>query len=73
MVDGKEIYPSEVVMERRSELVVVNLKTRLLGGVKMKQEESKAIKLEERKLNSGLNGGLAMMEDRSSEKAPVDN
>ena len=39
----------------------------------MKQEESKAIKLEERKLNSGLNGGLAMMEDRSSEKAPVDN
>ena len=36
VINGKEIYPNPERVERRTELVVVHLKTRLLGGVKLK-------------------------------------
>ena len=47
VVEGKEIYPNRAWIVSQAELVVVNLKLRLLGGVKLKQEVSKTIKLDE--------------------------
>ena len=73
MIGGKEIYPNPERVERRTELVVVHLKTRLLGGVKLKQVETKTINLEEKKLNSGLNNGLVMLRDSSQHEVPIDN
>ena len=46
---------------------------RLLGGVRLKQEEAKVINLEEKKLNFGPNNGLLILRDSSPDTMQVDN
>ena len=73
-IDKKEIYPNQKrIFNTGLRQYTLQIKHRLLGGVRLKQEESKVIKLEEKKLNPDQNNELILMRNRSTDTVPVDN
>ena len=70
----KELHPNyDQPFNTGANQFIVQLKYRLLGGVRLNQGESKVIKLGERKLNLGQANGLVMRREDDLDKAPVDN